>query len=227
MLNLVIITSVIKTIDKKLSYTNTRSIFSHEERYIQTLNTIDSIKKYYDDRYIILIEGSIIPIEWENELKKRVNYYFNISENEIIKKNIDSEIKGLGEVTLLYSYFLSEHFRSIREIVDNIMKISGRYYFNNNSININKLFLNSNDKIICNIDYKNDTMSTVCYILDKTELDEYLNMLEKSFENPYFTNGILILEYYFLKFWIKNKKINNITFGVSGNCAVDNYFICM
>ena len=41
--NLVLITSVICTTNNPLSYTNNRSVYSHEERFEQTKKTIESI----------------------------------------------------------------------------------------------------------------------------------------------------------------------------------------
>jgi hypothetical protein len=43
--NLVLITSVVKTPDKPLSYINSRSIYTHEERFEQTKKTIQSIRQ--------------------------------------------------------------------------------------------------------------------------------------------------------------------------------------
>lgn len=232
MLNLVIISSVIKTINKKLSYTDIRSVFSHEERYIQTLNTIDSITNFYNDKYIVLIEGSVIPIEWENELKGKVNFYYNINDdkkNIEYKKYVDSEIKGIGEVSLLYSYLSSDHFNSIKSNINNIMKISGRYFFKDSAINIDEIYLNYDDsynKIIAYIDNSDiRCMSTVCYSLDKTEIDGYVNILRDAFENSGLIDGNLSIEQYFYKYFINNKKIINYRkFGVCGYCAVDNEF---
>ena len=45
MLNIVLITSVICTPNSPLTYTYTRSVFTHEERFRQTINTIENIKK--------------------------------------------------------------------------------------------------------------------------------------------------------------------------------------
>ena len=52
--NLVLITSVIKTPNKPLSYINTRSIYTHEERFEQTKKTIQSIReKIPNVRYLL------------------------------------------------------------------------------------------------------------------------------------------------------------------------------
>ena len=43
--NLILITSVICTTNKPLSYTNNRSVYSHEERFEQTKKTIETVKE--------------------------------------------------------------------------------------------------------------------------------------------------------------------------------------
>ena len=44
-MNLIIVTSVINTINEPLSYTETRSVFTAEQRFEQTIKSIESIKK--------------------------------------------------------------------------------------------------------------------------------------------------------------------------------------
>jgi glycosyltransferase involved in cell wall biosynthesis len=56
MKNLFIITSVINTPNKPLSYISTRSVYSREERFNQTQITIISIRKYIPDCFIFLVE---------------------------------------------------------------------------------------------------------------------------------------------------------------------------
>ena len=54
--NLVLITSVINTPDKPLSYSKVRSVFTREERYEQTKKTIQSIKENIPDYKIMIVE---------------------------------------------------------------------------------------------------------------------------------------------------------------------------
>jgi hypothetical protein len=64
-MNLIIITSVINISRNPLDYTKTRSVFSTQERYIQTILTIKSLNKM-TNRKILFIEGSEIDKEYEN-----------------------------------------------------------------------------------------------------------------------------------------------------------------
>ena len=52
--NVVLITSKIYVSNKPLTYINTRSIYSSEQRLNQTLETINSIKKYIPNYFIVL-----------------------------------------------------------------------------------------------------------------------------------------------------------------------------
>ena len=78
MKNLTIITSVIKTSTNPLVFCD-RSVFGHEERYKHTIKTLISVRLNSPNTYIVFIEGSDIPIEWENIIKCNVDFYLNIS----------------------------------------------------------------------------------------------------------------------------------------------------
>jgi len=118
----IIITSVVQTTDKPLSYSEIRSVYSHQQRFEQTLETIESIRKYMPDIHILLIECSP-PSEWMNQLKKRVDQFINLEFNEIVNNSIH---KGLGEKTLLL-----HAFSNLKEEYSNIYKITGRYVLQN------------------------------------------------------------------------------------------------
>ena len=75
MSNLVLITSVIKTPDIPLSYSRTRSVFNHDERFNQTIKTIETIKKYIPNSKILIVECSDLNDSQESYLKKIVILY--------------------------------------------------------------------------------------------------------------------------------------------------------
>jgi hypothetical protein len=118
----IIITSVIQTANKPLSYSETRSIYSHQQRFEQTLETIESVRKCMPDVHILLIECSP-PSEWMDTLKSKVDQFINLEFNEIVNNSIH---KGLGEKTLLL-HALS----NLKEEYSNIYKITGRYVLQN------------------------------------------------------------------------------------------------
>ena len=72
--NLILVTSVINTPNKALSYSKIRSVFSRKERLEQTKKTINSIKHYIPDHKIFLVECSDFTEEEENILKKIALY---------------------------------------------------------------------------------------------------------------------------------------------------------
>jgi hypothetical protein len=114
----VLITSVVHTTNNPLNYSETRSIYSHQERFEQTLETIESIKKYLPDANIMIVECSQNSSYIEN-LKSKVNHFLNLEFNESV--NLKKE-KGEGEATLLLNAltFLKDKY-------DAIYKITGRY----------------------------------------------------------------------------------------------------
>lgn len=114
----IIITSVIQTSNKPLSYSESRSIYSHQQRFEQTLETIESIRKYMPNVHILLIECSPSS-EWMDQLKARVDQFINLEFNEIVNNSLE---KGLGEKILLLTAL-----SNLKEEYSNIYKITGRY----------------------------------------------------------------------------------------------------
>jgi len=122
-MNIVLISSTIHTSQNKYTYTNTRSVFTHEQRLNQTIDTIDSIRKYIPDSYIILAENSQLDINEQNMLKTDQTIIFN--DTESIKWR-DCNFKGSGE-----AFVLEKCLKLIKNKKFNrIFKISGRYSIN-------------------------------------------------------------------------------------------------
>ena len=114
-MNLVLITSL-TNIDRRLS------VFSNEQRFDQLINlTIPSIKRKIPNYYMILLEGGNLT-NGQIEILKEKNiegiYNFDVSKLH----------KSMGEANLLYRFLKSEDFKKIRGELENIVKISGRYY---------------------------------------------------------------------------------------------------
>lgn len=131
MINLFLITSVINITNNPLSYCETRSIYNHETRFQQTLNTISSIKSHDPNAIIALIEGSILNEQQKLILMKEINYLIDLSVYPCVKHDVDSQYKALGECSLLINgiRWLQEMCPNLK--YDNIFKISGRYFLNN------------------------------------------------------------------------------------------------
>jgi hypothetical protein len=125
--NLVLITSKICVSNKVYSYSSTRSIYSPHQRYEQLLDTINSIKQYISNCYIILIDNSKLTKHMVCNLSENVDLFINDTNNNHLNYLTDeNEYKGFGELgQLLYvfnNYILKNNFT-----FKNFFKISGRY----------------------------------------------------------------------------------------------------
>ena len=124
--NVVLITSKIYISNNKFSYTDTRSVYSKKERFLQTIDTINSIKKYIPNYYIILFDNSEFTKEESGILNNSVNFFINIkNDNEIDYYTNKCEIKALAELTQLK--FMLKYMSILNINIKNIFKISGRY----------------------------------------------------------------------------------------------------
>lgn len=129
--NLICIVSAIATSNKPLDYTDKRSAFTHQQRFEQSLQTIQSIRKNIPNSYIVFIEGTCIENSMINELTNCVDVFYNASIHEWVLAEVNSPYKGRGEAATLISYLLSNDFKEIRNQFITFSKISGRYTIDN------------------------------------------------------------------------------------------------
>ena len=215
--NIVIITSVLNCIDKPLSYYHTRNVFTIEERYKQTLMSIDTVKKYIPNVEILYCECSNLSknIDIEDEIKKKVNYYYNFFENDNIRTNVESSLKGMGEASILLEAFKKLH--NIKVSYKNIFKLSGRYYINDN-FNYN---LFDNDKnIFTNWDNSNSSYATLFYKINMSDIHILEDALLNSINDLKDEKSI---EYCMFNYFNKNIKIVD-KMNVSGHISTEGYF---
>ncbi len=139
--NLVIITSKIFVSSLRFLYVANRSIYSHEERYKQTIDTINSIKKYMPNPYIIIIDDSNFTDhpEIKNNLANMVDMFVNPVDNMLHYYTDICLHKQLAETAqLVYlTNMINFKFR-------NLFKITGRYLINEN-FNYDAYYNNNND----------------------------------------------------------------------------------
>lgn len=127
--NLVLITSVINTPDKPLSYSKVRSVFTREERYEQTKKTIQSIKEKIPDYKIMIVECTDFTEEEKSYFEKECDYVLNLWYRKELHPKIFGIAKALGEGTMTMealTYIMENNFT-----YDNLFKICGRYWLNN------------------------------------------------------------------------------------------------
>lgn len=204
-MNLVIITSVIKTSSNPLDYTSTRSIYSHQERYDQTIKTLQSLSAI-PDKHVLFVETSDITPEQETEIKKYVDFYTNTVNNEEVRNIINGLYKASAESTQILEGL---------KIVDpskyeNIFKISGRYWLDENFN-----FENYNNESNVFLEGPNRAaLATVMYKINKRYLDLYNNTLN------FCKTSQGMLEADFISFF-RDKYIAINKLGISGNVSVD------
>lgn len=120
--NLVIITSVIHTSSKPLSYAE-RSALTHEQRFLQTINSIRSIIIKIPNPYILLVEGSKLS-DYEKQTLKAEGCNEILDCSDELYEHINGIHKSPAEVKiLLFALDRINHKRFAT-----ISKLSGRYY---------------------------------------------------------------------------------------------------
>lgn len=144
---LILITSVIDTPNTPLSYSQIRSVYNRDERYEQTQYTIETIKQFFPEADIMMVECSDFKNHPEQleYLTSNVKYFLNLWERKELHLNIFGLSKALGEGTQTIEAFNFLFKNNIQ--YENLIKISGRYHF------LNRLNYDD-DKIIagCNTD---------------------------------------------------------------------------
>jgi len=119
-----IITSVIYFSQRKLSNSAVRSVFTPEERTIQTAKTINSIREKAPGAFIILLEmGKEKNIA--EDLIRMVDKYVFIGNRTLVKWAVNGKFRGLGEAMGL---IVSK--KELYTGADFFFKMSGRYFLN-------------------------------------------------------------------------------------------------
>jgi hypothetical protein len=194
--NIVFITSKIYTSDNKFSYVDIRSVYTPEERFIQTLETIVSIRNKIPNPYIILFDNSIfINNDYFNVLKINVDKFINITTDENLNYHTDKyKYKAFSDISQqlsMYNTFLK--FVDIKTI-KNFFKLSGRYIindsFNFNNYDNNDIIFKKNNNVI-----DRDYYYTCFYKLTPNIIHEYFYKLKILFDKKHlYENNISDLE---------------------------------
>jgi hypothetical protein len=121
--NVFIVTSTIHASQNPLSYNKVRSLFSDEERFSQTINTLESVHQYAPNALIFLVENSALTVEETECLQKHVDLVMCLARNATASKLRDGIYKGEAEAHLLLSVFPLLSIASY----DKLFKLSGRY----------------------------------------------------------------------------------------------------
>jgi len=180
--NIVFVTSKIVVSEKPFTYISTRSIYTKEQRFVQTINTMKSIRKHIPDSYIVLVDNSEFNKNEYEMLLSLTDYFINITDDNILNYYTnETPLKILSEIVQQLCFY--ENFIKKININNtiNFFKISGRYFinesFNYNYYN-NELNIFKQNKEITDRDY----FYTSFYKLNKNILLDYFEELVKIFE---------------------------------------------
>jgi hypothetical protein len=196
---------------------HTRSTFTHEERFLQTLNTIKSVKEHIPNVTIILIEGSELT---DNETQRiyKTGCDFIYDEHISLSEVINSDNKSLGETCMLLDFLHSDLFQKNKNKYNTFSKISGRYHLTDN-FDFNKHDMN---KVVCQCRSDN-FCNTRYYRIPMKDIDIYINSLEKFKVDPRLLNYTIDIENYniFKDFSLNKTDITYLPdrLGISGTTA--------
>ena len=147
---LFIVTSLIDTFEG--------SIFNSDTRYLQTVNSIQTIYSKFPDAIVVVIEASSRKIHFDNVIM----YYPTID-----IKNLN---KTVGEATILQNFLKSTLYQILKPNINMCIKLSGRYY------------LNDNCNFYINLDYDKINIRKVNVLKDPNDPLGFIN--NRSYHNP-------------------------------------------
>ena len=186
--NLVIITSKIYISSAPFSYIDKRSIYTKDERYNQTFDTIRSIRKHIPNNFIILFDNSQFTNDEYHELKQSVDCFINIHNDDIVNKLTNNSIhKVFGEVAQTYKIieYLQMYYKDMK--IQNLFKITGRYLiderFNYNNYDNDKSIFKRN-LVVTDRSY----YFTCFYKIGKHELRFFYDILNELYQDIQMNN---------------------------------------
>ena len=216
--NLVLITSVICTPNNPLSYTPTRSVFTHDERFAQTKKTIETVKEKIPNSKIFIVECSELNEEQTDYFTKNSDYFLNLFNEPEKCANVYGKSKSLGEGTMTFCAL--EYVLNNNIIFDNLIKISGRYWLSD-KFNYNNF--NNTNIVIKYIDNNHDNVFTALYKIPMETVINFKLFLQNKFKEMINLIGYEILFANFIK--TENIQITNIDHvGLEGYISVSKEF---
>jgi len=155
-----------------LSFTATRSIYNTHERLQQTLETIESVRKFLPNAFILLADNSErLPVHVSKLLETQVNHLYRC----FCKDTTSSPYKSLGESKLLLNAL--NEVRRLNLEFEYVFKLSGRYRLVD-GFDV-KRYCVSNRAVF----YKKtqeDQVSTILYCVPKCLIHDYTTWLQRT-----------------------------------------------
>jgi hypothetical protein len=193
--NLVLITSVINTPNTPLSYSKTRSVFTREERFQQTMKTIQSVKEKIPNHTIMIVECTDFTEEEKYYFENECDYVLNLWERKELHPKIFGIGKALGEGTMTIEalkYIIENKFN-----YDNLFKICGRYWLNND---FDYNAYNNNNMVFKKIEGNINNIFTSFYKISYDNTKILLNFLLQTESNMKRLIGYEVLFSHYLKY---------------------------
>lgn len=230
MINLVLVTSVIRTSSNPLSYISSRSIYSSTERFEQTKKTIQTIREKIPNHKILIVECSELTSDENIYFSENSDYFINLITDPQVKDYVSSISKSLGEGSMTIcalDYIIKNHIE-----YDNLIKISGRYWL---SAKFNYNYFNNSDIIIKYIDDNESNVFTALYKLPKPYTNKLYDYLKSNINLMFNCVGYENIFAGFIKNVILDNNINRINnekeliknispIGLQGPVSVSNDF---
>ena len=184
--NIVLITSKIIVSNVNYTYSSQRSIYTTEERYLQTIDTVETVRKYIPNTYIVLIDNSTFEKNYFDKLNSITDLFINMTDNKLLNYYTDQTThKFLGELCqqiIFYDLFFKNF--NINSI-NYLFKISGRYFINDN-FDFSK-YNNEHNIFKKNLDViDREYLYTSFYKFNKNILKKFYNNLIYLFNDKHF-----------------------------------------
>ena len=192
MLNLFLITSIINTPNKPLSYSNIRSVFNREERFTQLKKTIESIKEKFKQIKLIIVECTDFNKEEKLYIEENCDIIINLWDKKYLHSSIFGKSKSLGEGTMTIEAL--KYINEQKLEFNYLYKISGRYWLNEN-FKIDNIEYN----IFKKINNNENNIFTALYKIDKKTCNELLEFLINNIQNMQKYIGYEVLFSHFVK----------------------------
>lgn len=226
MLNLVLVPSVINTINAPLSYTNTRSVFTHEQRLLQTLETFKTIKEKIPNSYVVAIEGSVLNAEQKEMVERHVDYLFEAGKYvEEVSRACNGPSKGYGEVMQLLSYLRSDHYAGISERCATVtkfgarIKLSDRFTFRE-PVDGKPVIRIADVGDASVAAFGRRSILTIFYTMPRENVGDFVKALEECCRNERFVAGQVNVENLLYDTWLHDRPFQAVPFiGIEGYCA--------
>jgi hypothetical protein len=181
--NITLIPSIIDTPNKPLSYHHTRSVYTKQQRFEQTKQTIESVRSRIPNNKIMMIECSPLTEEENQFFLENIDIFINLydlPDKSYIEK-IHSHSKSMGEGTMTIYAF--EYLLANKIQYDMLYKLSGRYRLTDKfSYNT----YNNNNNTMVQYYCEKECASTILYKLPKDISLKWYAFLQNA--NHYFIN---------------------------------------